>query len=164
MIFLGFRLVKQCEMYVCWKIRSVRTISIKTMPSNLLNKSHLSWQWNSWSLRCSWSIACLCCSTYIFILDVTPGLNGLGKDNCTWRREKLSVWIWHTYIRGLTYLIWSPFCSRHRSLAVVTCRKMSPHRTISIKITASNNKYTLINLRWNESSWQHVPYDFKPVG
>ena len=39
------------------------------------------------SLRCSWSIACRCCTNYIFILDLTTGFIGLGKDNCTVRRE-----------------------------------------------------------------------------
>ena len=33
------------------------------------------------------SIACLCYSNYIIILDLTPGFNGLGKDNCKTRRE-----------------------------------------------------------------------------
>ena len=27
------------------------------------------------------------CSNYIFILDLTPGFSGLGKDNCKTRRE-----------------------------------------------------------------------------
>ena len=44
-------------------------------------------QKNCWSLRCSWSIACRRCSNYIFILDLTPGFIGLGKDNCSTRRE-----------------------------------------------------------------------------
>ena len=48
---------------------------------------HLSWQWNCRSLRCSWSIACRRCSNYIFILDLTPGFIGLGKDNCKARQE-----------------------------------------------------------------------------
>ena len=42
---------------------------------------------NCRSLRCSWSIACRRCSNYIFILDLTPGFMGLGKDNCKTRRE-----------------------------------------------------------------------------
>ena len=33
------------------------------------------------SLRCSWSIACRRCSNYIFILDLTPGFKGSGKDD-----------------------------------------------------------------------------------
>ena len=34
-----------------------------------------------------WSIACRRCSNYIFILDLTPGFIGLGKDNYKTRRE-----------------------------------------------------------------------------
>ena len=45
-------------------------------------------QLNCWSLRCSWSIACRRCSNYIFILDLTPGFNGLGKGNCKTRETK----------------------------------------------------------------------------
>ena len=51
------------------------------LPSNLWYKSHLSRQWNCWSLRHSWSIACRRCSIYIFIHDLTLGFYGLGKDN-----------------------------------------------------------------------------------
>ena len=32
------------------------------------------------------STACQHCSNYIFILDLTPGFNGLGKDNCKTRQ------------------------------------------------------------------------------
>ena len=32
-------------------------------------------QYHCWSLRCSWSITCQCCSNYIFILNLTPGFN-----------------------------------------------------------------------------------------
>ena len=42
----------------------------------------------SWSLRCSWSIACGRCTNYIFILDFSPGFKGLDKDNCKTRWEK----------------------------------------------------------------------------
>ena len=54
-------------------------------------------QYNCWSLRCSWSIACRCCSNYVLILDLTPGFNGLGKDNCKTRLEVLVFGV--TYIR-----------------------------------------------------------------
>ena len=47
-----------------------------------------------WSLRCSWSIACRRCSNYIFILDLTPGFNGLGKDNYKTRRETFRFSSW----------------------------------------------------------------------
>ena len=42
--------------------------------------------------RCSWSIACRRCSNYIFILDLTPSFNGLGKDNYKMRRETCKFW------------------------------------------------------------------------
>ena len=44
-------------------------------------------QLNCWSLRCSWSIDCRRCSNYIFILNLTPAFNELGKENCKMRRE-----------------------------------------------------------------------------
>ena len=63
--------------------------------SNLWYKLHLRQNY-CWSLRCSWSIASWHCSNYIFILDLTPGFNGLGKDNCKTRRETFKIW----------YLVW----------------------------------------------------------
>ena len=53
---------------------------------------HFSRQLNCWSLRCSWSIACRRCSNYIFILNLTPGFNGLGKDNYKMRLEAFQFW------------------------------------------------------------------------
>ena len=44
-------------------------------------------QCNCWSLRCSSSIAFRRCSNYIFMLDFSPGYNGLGKVNCKTRQE-----------------------------------------------------------------------------
>ena len=62
---------------------------------------HISTQLNCWSLRCSWSIACRRCSNYIFILDLTHGLNGLSKDNCK-TRQKSVLYFGVTYIRDFT--------------------------------------------------------------
>ena len=56
------------------------------------NIRHLNRQLNCWSLTCGWSIACRRCSNYIFILDVTPGFNGSGKDSCKMRRETSKFW------------------------------------------------------------------------
>ena len=53
---------------------------------------HLSRQLNSWSLRCSWSIAWRHCSNYIFIIDLTLSFNGLDKDNCKARWETFKFW------------------------------------------------------------------------
>ena len=52
---------------------------------------HLIRQWNCSPLRCSWSIAYRRCSNCIFI-DLTPGFNGLGKDNCKTRQETFKFW------------------------------------------------------------------------
>ena len=41
---------------------------------------------------------------YIFILNLTPGFNGLGKGNCKVRRESFKFWFWVTYIRDFTVL------------------------------------------------------------
>ena len=38
--------------------------------------------------------ACRRCSNYIFILDLTPGFDGLGKGNCMMRRESFKFWFW----------------------------------------------------------------------
>ena len=64
-----------------------------TLPSSLQYKTHFSRQYNCWSLRCSWSIACRRCSNYIFILNLIFGINSLGKDNCKTRRETLKIWV-----------------------------------------------------------------------
>ena len=54
-------------------------------------------------LRCSWSIACRRYSNYIFILDLAPGSNRLGKYNCKTRRELfIFLWFGASYIRDLT--------------------------------------------------------------
>ena len=52
-----------------------------------LYKTHLSWQLNCRSLRCSWSIACRRCSNYIFILDLIHCFNRLHGWGTTQRRE-----------------------------------------------------------------------------
>ena len=51
---------------------------------------HLSRQWNCWSLRCSWSIACRRCSN--FILHWSLGFNILCEDNCKPSRETFKFW------------------------------------------------------------------------
>ena len=48
---------------------------------------HLSRQSTCWWLRCSWNITGWLCSNYIFILDLIPGLNRVGKDNYKMRQE-----------------------------------------------------------------------------
>ena len=77
-------------LFVCYKMLSILDIMwffLDEVPSNLSYKTHSSRQLNCWWLRCSWNIACGCCSNYIFILNLTPGFNRLGKDNCKTRQE-----------------------------------------------------------------------------
>ena len=63
-------------------------------------------------LECSWSIAYRRCSNYIFILDLTCGFNGLGKDNCKMRQKNIKFGV--AYIRGLMVVMWfSRFMERH---------------------------------------------------
>ena len=40
----------------------------------------------------SWSMVCQHCANYIFILNLTPGFNGLGRANCKTRRETFKFW------------------------------------------------------------------------
>ena len=57
------------------------------------------------SLRCSWIITCRRCSNYIFTIDLLPGINGLGRDNCKSIRETFKWWDFGaTYVRSLTVI------------------------------------------------------------
>ena len=60
------------------------------LPSSLKYKPHFSRQLDCWSLGCS--CACGRSSNYILILNLTPGFNGLGKDNYNMRREPFKFW------------------------------------------------------------------------
>ena len=76
---------------------------------------HLHRQKNCWSLRCSWNIACRRCSNHIriFTLDLTPGFNGLDKDNCKTRRESSKFWdVMHLILEILRYMsmYWQNIC------------------------------------------------------
>ena len=58
------------------------------------------------------NIACRRCSNYIFILDLTPGFNGLGKDNCKTRRETFKHWDFGApYLRGLMVINLRMYCT-----------------------------------------------------
>ena len=78
---------------IYWLLKFKKETTLITIKS----LSHLSRQWNCWSLRCSWSITCRRCSNYIFILDLTHGFNMMHRDNCTTRREAFKfgdlVWL-----------------------------------------------------------------------
>ena len=42
----------------------------------------------------NWLTVCRHCSNYIFILNLTPGFNGMGKDNYKMRQEAFNFEIW----------------------------------------------------------------------
>ena len=65
---------------------------MKDVLSNFQAKTHLSRQENCWSLRCSWSIVCQRCCSYISMLNLIPDFNILHKDNCKTRRETFQFW------------------------------------------------------------------------
>ena len=90
------------------------------LPSNLQYKLHLCRQWNCWSLRCSWSIACRRCPNYIFILDLMPGFNRLHKDNSMTRRETFQFWnLVHLILETWRYIDgWAKDCGDYCSLAL----------------------------------------------
>ena len=62
---------------------------INKITINISYITRLSGQYNCWSLKWSWSIACRQYSNYIFILDLTPCFIGLDKDNCKARRKSV---------------------------------------------------------------------------
>ena len=75
--------------------------------SNLWYKTHLSRRYNCWQLGCSWSIACRRCPNYIFIIYLTPGLNGLDIDNCKKRWETFTFW---NLVRLILEIFMVPVC------------------------------------------------------
>ena len=112
---------------------------------------HLSRQWNCRLLRCSRSIACRRCSNYIFIIDLTPGLKGLGKDDFKTRWESFKFCASYirdfTVVRGcqwdcLTDKLWSVFNTlrpkwngRHFADDIFKCIFLNENVWISFKIS-----------------------------
>ena len=72
-------------------------------------------QLNCWPLRCSrsQSIACRRCSKYIFILDLTPGSNELGKGKCKTRRGWFKFWDLVHLILVICWLDWICLTTTH---------------------------------------------------
>ena len=101
-----------------------------------------------WSIRCSWSIACLCCSNYIFIINLTPDFNGLGKDTYKMRQETFKFWdLVHVILRGLKVVLEADFSLRedtHISSWWVSCRT-------SLVSTMKTNGWNIDNLLYHVS-------------
>ena len=54
--------------------------------------------------------ACRGCSNYIFVLDLTPGVNGLSKKTCKTRRVTLKLWDSVRLILHIWQYIHVPIC------------------------------------------------------
>ena len=89
---------EQPAKYIPIRMKSIQNIlellkhrQLKNSNEIYRQTSNISPTQSAISLRCSWSIAYRRCSNNIFILDLTPGFNGLGKDNCKARRETFEL-------------------------------------------------------------------------
>ena len=71
-------------------------IPLMSMHRQTSNIRHTLWRNKivDHSDTCSWSIACRHCPNYIFILNFTPGVNGLGEENCKTMRYTFIFVIW----------------------------------------------------------------------
>ena len=108
---------------------------------------HLSRQSNSWSLRCSWSIAGRRCSNYIFVLDLTPSFNGLGNDNRETRRKSSKFLdLLRRILNTLRYIMASVRFTlwwRHDNVTCTDAYRMIPyflekqHGVILLKLTSN---------------------------
>ena len=115
-----------------------------------LYKTHFSMQLDCWSLRCSWSIACRRCSNYIFILNLTPGFNGLGKDNYKMIREAFKFWdLVRLILETLRYVYFLCFL-----------RNISACESIHIQYMVTSrhgNAFHIAGPLWGEST-SHSPH------
>ena len=84
------------------------------------NIRHFSRHLSCWSLRCSWSMACRRCSNYIFIHNLTPGFNGLDKDNYKMGREAYKFWdLVQLIVETLRYVSFRCDLVTHRNTGVL---------------------------------------------
>ena len=68
-----------------------KTVSYQTEYLVYLNKT-IVMQYDHYHMSSSHTTACRRCSNYIFILDLTPGFKGLGKDDFKTRWESFKFW------------------------------------------------------------------------
>ena len=114
--------------------------------------------WSYATVRCSWSIACRRCSNYIFILDLIPGCIGLGKDNCTTRREtfKFSDWV-----RLILETLWLHWCHTGVMTSQITGnsawykRFVQFNKNISSPMPGSFSPHRVNNAEMLSMSWPH---------
>ena len=87
-------------------------------------------------------IPCQCCSNYIFILNLIPGFNGLGRDNCKTRWQTFKCWDHVPYTRDLTAFE----LSCHEMCKIMTRLDHENHNH-----SKENFQLYLINPLWNGS-------------
>ena len=111
---------------------------------------------HSW---CSWSITRRRCSNHIFILQLTPGFNGLDKDNCKTRRETCKFWdsvrliikVWR-YVKKMPYLLkLRASCSSHSSGSA----EMDPMITVEMYALLNDELSILTTIL---KTWKRCPY------
>ena len=116
-----------------WNLHTVR----------LLIQAHLSKQYNCWSLKSSWSIACRRRTNHILILDLTHGFSGLNKDNYKTRQEICKFWdsvqlildVWWQAVSHLCTLQW-----RHNGRSGVSNHQ--PHDCLLNRLFRHRSKKT----------------------
>ena len=122
------------------------------LPSDLWYKRHLSRQWSCWSIRCSWSFAYRHCSNYIFILDLTPGFNGLDKDNCRTRQESFQCcYLVHLILEVLqqvltVFIFLGMYCMLDK--LVISHGRLVSHATVIISISTWQPIESDGNISW----------------
>ena len=100
-------------------------------------------------------IACRRCSNYIFILNLTPGFIGLGKDNCKTRREAARFGdLVHPILETLRYLYFLSFFSSEMAQAVETLPQWRQEATFPMWSTTS----WLLTAWWQEA---RAPIQYK---
>ena len=94
------------------------------------------------------SIACRRCSNYIFILDLTPGFIGLGKDNCKSRRETVMFGeLVCLILEILRYLLLFTKTSRHQISRNLEAEIQSDTFIVTANLAAS---------RFHEIWWKYA--------
>ena len=88
-----------------------------------------------------WSIICRRCSNHIFILDLTPGFNGLDKDNCKTRRETFKFWELMRYVIFMYHYlpIQGVVSLRFRELSKICSRDFCIAEVVLLMIISSWN-------------------------
>ena len=95
-----------CDSYVVtWKARAQQ--ALYWLSYRQLSNIRCTLGYKFVDHSCSWSITCRRCSNYIFFLDLAPGFNGLGNDNCKTRRGAFKLWdLVHLILEIWRYMEW----------------------------------------------------------